>query len=295
MPAQPHPAPKRVAVILSTFNQPLHLQRALAGYLRQLRPPDELLIADDGSGEETRAVVAAIAAQSSFPVTHLRHDHDGWRKPVIVNRAIAAATADYVILSDGDCIPRPDFVAAHLRLARPRTFLAGGDFRLPPEVTAAVSVADVLAGAVFQPSRLRELGLPPRRAKAIKLRAGPRLGALLDALNLSPARMGGSNASTWRDGLLAVNGLDERFRFPCKEDVEMGQRLRHLGFRGRHIRHQTLCLHLHHERGYWDYARTADNLRMLRETVSSRRTYAPEGLSRTSGPFTVIRYASAPS
>jgi glycosyltransferase involved in cell wall biosynthesis len=293
MSAPLHSAPNRVAVILSTFNQPFHLQRVLAGYLRQLRPPDELLIADDGSGDETRAVIAAFAAQSAFPVTHLRHDHDGWRKPAIVNRAIAATNADYVILSDGDCIPRSEFVAIHLREARPRAFLAGGDFRLPPDVTAAVAVADVLTGSVFQRSRLRELGLPPRRAKLRKFLRGARLGRLLDALNLSPARMGGSNSSTWRDDLLAVNGLDERFRFPCKEDVEMGQRLRNLGLRGRHIRHQTLCLHLHHERGYWDYERTADNLRMLRETVSSRRTCAPEGLSRTSVPFTATRYAPA--
>jgi len=279
----------RVAVILSTFEQPEHLRRALAGYLRQTRPPDELLVADDGSGESTRAVIRDFAAQAAFPVRHVRHEHNGgWRKPAIVNRAIATATADYVILSDGDCIPRPDFVAAHVRCARPRTFLAGGDYRLPENVTAALTVADVLDGSAFRLDRLRALGLPSN-AKTLKLTVGPRLGALLDALNLSPARMGGSNASTWRDALLAVDGLDERFVYPCKEDVEMGERLRNLGFRTRHVRHQAICLHLHHARGYWNYEKTKENLRLLADTKKSGRTVAALGLKQSSIPFTVDR------
>ncbi len=276
----------RVAVILSTYDQPEHLRRALAGYRRQQRPPDELLVADDGSDEATRAVVREFGAQAPFPVRHCRHDHAGWRKNAIVNRAIASARADYIILSDGDCIARPDFITAHLRNARPDRFLAGGDYRLPEKLTDAVTLDDILSGAVFRLDRLRELGLPAG-SKTLKLTAGPRLGALLDRLNLSPARWGGSNASTWREALLRVNGLDERFSFPGKDDVEMGARLCHLGLRGRHVRHQAICLHLHHGKGYWRYEEMEKNLGLLRETVAARRTTTPCGIAQAATPFTI--------
>jgi glycosyltransferase involved in cell wall biosynthesis len=284
----------RVAVILSTFDQPEHLRRALAGYRRQQRPPDELLVADDGSGEATRAVIREFAAQIPFPVRHCRHDHDGWRKNAIVNRAIAAARADYVIVSDGDCIPRPDFIAAHLRNARPGRFLAGGDYRLPETVTDAVTADDILSGAIFRLARLRELGLPVG-SKTLKLTAGPRLGAVVDRLNLSPARWGGSNASTWREALLRVNGLDERFSFPGKDDVEMGTRLRHLGLRAWHVRHQAVCLHLFHGKGYWRFDEMEKNLALLNETISLRRTATPCGIAQAATGFTIDECGAAAS
>ncbi len=284
----------RIAVILSTFEQPEHLRRALAGYRRQLRPPDELLVADDGSGEATRAAVREFGAQVAFPVRHCRHEHDGWRKNAIVNRAIAAARADYIVLSDGDCVPRPDFIAAHERNARPGRFLSGGDYRLPERLSAAVTIDDVLDGALFRLDRLRALGLPPG-SKTLKLTAGPWFGAVLDRLNLSPARWGGSNASTWREALLGVNGLDERFTFPGKDDVEMGARLGHLGLRSRHVRHQAVCLHLHHPKGYWRFEEMEKNLSLLRDTVAARRVATPCGIAQAATPFTIDECGAPPA
>lgn len=281
----------RVAVILSTFNQPGHLRRALCGYLHQQRPPDEVIIADDGSGPETRDVIREFGAQAPFPVRHFRHDHDGWRKNAIVNRALATTTVDYIIFSDGDCIPRPDFIAAHVRRAHPLTFLSGGDYRLPENVTQAITLTDIHDGTVFQLARLRELGLPAG-SKTAKLRVGPAFGRALDFLNFSPARWGGSNASTWRSALLAVNGLDERFTFPGKDDVEMGVRLHNLGCRSRHIRHQAICLHLNHAKGYWRYDEMDKNLGFLHESRATRRTATPQGIAQAATPFTVTDYGA---
>jgi glycosyltransferase involved in cell wall biosynthesis len=243
-------------------------------------------VADDGSGDETRSVIREFGAQAPFTVRYFRHDRASWRKNAIVNRVLAATGAEYIIMSDSDCIPRPDFIVVPLRNARPGTFLSGGDYRLPQNVTDAVTVDDILSGAVFRIDRLHELGLPAGR-KTLKLVAGPRLGALLDLRNCTPARWGGSNASTWRSALLEVNGLDERFSFPGKDGVEMGKRLRNLGCRTRHIRHQAICLHLHHGKDYWRPHEMDNNLALLRETVTTRRTTTPCGIGQAATAFTV--------
>ncbi len=282
----------KVAVILSTYDQPQHLRRVLAGYLRQQRPPDELVIADDGSGPETAAVVDEFAALAPYPISHYTHEHLGWRKNIIVNRAIAATNADYIIVSDGDCVPRADFVAMHIRNARPRRFLSGGDTRLSPEATASIEVSEILDGSLFTPARLRGLGLSFRKVVG-KLCLSPRVGWIADLLNVSFARWGGSNASTWREALLAVNGLDERFRSPGKDDVELGERLRNYGFAGRHIRHQAICLHLHHPKGYWLPDEIARNLAHLATTRRTRRVRAPQGIAEAATPFSMRRVIPA--
>jgi len=107
----------RTALIVTTYNAPDYLSRVLDGYLFQERFPDELIVADDGSGAETAEVVERFALRSPFPVRHVWHEDRGFRAAAIRNEAVKAATADYLIFTDGDCIPHPSFVSDHLRLA----------------------------------------------------------------------------------------------------------------------------------------------------------------------------------
>ena len=105
------------AVIVTTYNRPDALAAVLAGYAAQRDAEFELLIADDGSTDDTRRVVDEFKARAKFPVTHVWHEDQGFRAAAIRNRALAATRAEYVIFSDGDCVPSPRFVAQHQHLA----------------------------------------------------------------------------------------------------------------------------------------------------------------------------------
>ncbi|MCA9013920.1 MAG: glycosyltransferase, partial [Planctomycetaceae bacterium] len=98
-----------LAVIITTYNWPAALEAVLAGYLSQKRPPDELIVADDGSTQETRTVIDAFREQAPFPVKHVWHADEGFRAGAIRNRAIQNSGADYIVFTDGDCIPAPWF------------------------------------------------------------------------------------------------------------------------------------------------------------------------------------------
>ena len=99
------------SVIVSTYNQPAWLENVLRGYLHQELKDFELLVADDGSGEDTRRLIREFAGRSPFPIRHLWHEDQGYRRSVILNAAILASRGEYLIFSDGDCVPRRDFVA----------------------------------------------------------------------------------------------------------------------------------------------------------------------------------------
>src|SRR5438270_9322643 len=107
----------KLSLIISTYEQPEVLAKVLRGVSRQTRPPDEVFIADDGSGNQTRELIEQWAKENRFPVQHIWHSHDGFRKVILLNRAVAAAKGDYVIFLDGDCVPHPKFLADHERLA----------------------------------------------------------------------------------------------------------------------------------------------------------------------------------
>jgi glycosyltransferase involved in cell wall biosynthesis len=241
----------RVSVILSTYNQPEWLRKTLWGYAIQSHRPLEILIADDGSGPATAEVLVEMGRR--YPHLGLRrvwHPDRGFRKTVVLNRATLAARGEYLIFSDGDCIPRRDFVATHVRLANPGRFLSGGAVRLPMQVSQAIQEGDVAAGRAFDAGWLRRKGYDPG-FHSLRLLSGGAGPTLLDALSPTGATWNGNNASTWRASVLRVNGFDNDLAYGGL-DREFGQRLENLGVVPERVRHRAVAVHLDHPRPYAD-------------------------------------------
>jgi glycosyltransferase involved in cell wall biosynthesis len=262
---------RSIAVIVSTYNQPEWLRKVLWGYARQAHGDFDLLVADDGSGPETAAVIAAARADFGARLVHVWHPDDGFRKCDILNRAILASRADYLVFSDGDCIPRHDFVARHLRHARRGRFLSGGVVWLPRTLSHELTRSDIESGAIANPGWLRAHGWAGGRHRLRLVRAGG-LAALLDRLTPTRPTFNGHNASAWRTDILAVNGFEGEMQYGGL-DRALGERLENAGVRGLQLRHRVVAFHLDHDRPY----RTRES---MRRNAELRRTIRRERLTR---------------
>ncbi len=240
----------RISVILSTYNAPEWLEKVLWGYAAQSCRPHEIVIADDGSTADTRRTIERLERSMGLAVVHAWHEDRGFRKCEIVNKALVAASGEYLIFSDGDCIPGRDFVATHRRLARPGSFLSGGLVRLPMDLSRRVTADDIASGRTHSLRWLLRHGLPIN-SKCLMVAGSRKLGALLDRVTTTQATWNGHNASAWKSDIVRVNGFDERMGWGG-EDRELGERLVNAGLRGRQIRHRAICVHLDHPRGYVD-------------------------------------------
>jgi glycosyltransferase involved in cell wall biosynthesis len=258
-----------LSVIVTTYNQPQHLERVLWGYAAQRWRAFELVVADDGSDERTAAVIDRVAADTRLDVTHVWHADRGFRKPEILNRAIVASRGEYLVFTDGDCIPRDDFLETHVRLAEPRRFLSGGYLKLPAALSERVTVDDVRAGRATDGAWLRAGGWRPGH-RALRAVREPLLAGALDAVTPTRRTWNGHNASTWRSHVLAANGFDMRLAYGGL-DRAFGELLTNAGVRGKQIRHRAVCVHLHHERPYVDHERWRRN-RELRARIRREGT-----------------------
>jgi len=115
----------KTTAVVTTYNRPAALALALEGFGAQSTRDFSLIVADDGSTDDTRTLVMDYAKRAPVPVSHVWQADEGFRAAAIRNRAIAATDADYLIFTDGDCVPSRDFVAQHQRLAERGWFLAG--------------------------------------------------------------------------------------------------------------------------------------------------------------------------
>ena len=165
-----------LAVVLTTFRSPVWLEKVLWGYLNQTHRDFEIVIADDGSGDNTARVIraaakSAMAKANGITVQHVWQKDRGFRKSRILNKAIGAAEADYIVFSDGDCIPRSDFLSVHAALAARGRFLSGGYVKLPMATSLAITRDDIESGRAFSVRWLRHPARIDRAAEAEAPRA----------------------------------------------------------------------------------------------------------------------------
>ena len=259
-----------LSVILSTFDAPGPLELALWGYANQRMRDFDVVIADDGSGPATRDRIGRARKATGLAISHVWQADDGFRKCRILNRAIVEARGEYLLFSDGDCIPREDFTRAHARLARPGRFVSGGRVSLVREMSDETSRETVLSGELFDPAWIRARRGFLRKRDRLKLARSSAWAAALDRLTTTGATWNGHNASGWKADLLKANGFDERMKYPG-EDRELGQRLRNAGIRSVQARHRAVCVHIDHPRPWAGIGDTALNEKLRAESRGPSR------------------------
>jgi glycosyltransferase involved in cell wall biosynthesis len=238
-----------VSVIISTYNAPRWLELVLEGYFCQAFAGSfELVIADDGSTEQTARLIERMSSRSAVPIRHIWQPDEGFQKCRILNKAIANASGELLLFTDGDCIPQPNMVQTHFSRARPGSFLTGGYLKLPMSVADAITVSDIKAAVIFQPGWLIQRGLRPS-AKLLKLMLPHPWDRLANYLTPTKRTWNGHNSSCYRKDAVVVNGFNEVIQYGG-QDVEFGCRLNHAGVQGRHLRFSTIPLHLHHGHAY---------------------------------------------
>lgn len=273
--------PEHIGVVITTYNSPLWLAKVLAGYEQQSHRDFTAIIADDGSEAETRAVVDRFRERGILRLKYVWQKDHGFRKCRILNQVIADTTCDYLIFTDGDCIPQPSFVATHRRLAAPGFFLFGGYLKLTLSVSESLTEEEIACGAAFNGEWLLARG-QPWSYKFWKLLREPWKQNLLNRITPAAASWNGMNSSTWTKDLLAVNGFNEDTQYGGL-DREMGERLWNHGHKSRQIRFSTVCLHLDHARGYAKPEIWAKNRAIRKAVKQNRTTWARNGIVKAAG------------
>ncbi|WP_299531267.1 glycosyltransferase family 2 protein [Ulvibacterium sp.] len=267
-----------VSVIISTYNKPEWLQKVLWGFQCQTYKDFEVVIADDGSGRETKELIEQIREKVSFPIHHVWQEDDGFQKCRILNKAIQATSTEYIIMTDGDCIPREDFVQVHYINKEPGYFISGGYYMLPMNISRAITLKDIEMQNCFNIQWLKEKGIP-KTFKNNKLTAKGFISTLFNTFTPTNASWNGHNSSGWKKDILNVNGFDERMQYGG-EDREFGERLFNFGVRSKQLRYSAVCVHLDHERGYRTPEAIAKNQVIRKEVRQKKSVWTYYGITK---------------
>lgn len=256
----------KISLIVTTYERPDALAAVFRSIERQSLRPDEVVVADDGSGPETAEVVRGAAKRMN--VLHEWREHDGFRAARMRNRALARASGEYIVIIDGDILAHRDFLADHAHAARPNCFFVGKRVFLGPETTRLALESEAYWPSIWSAGIMR-------RRHLVRSRFVTRL------LGTTGRHARSYNMAFWREDAVAVNGFNEDFVGWGGEDEEFAARLTNNGVKDRSLACSALACHLYHP------SRPNANLRANIELLTGARetgaVWCGNGLTRDGG------------
>ena len=274
----------KITIIVPTYNRPQALMLCLRSLAMQSLLPDEIMIADDGSGQETRDTIRRLTEElkGSFPIRHIWQEDIGFRKPKILNEAVRQSTGDYLIFIDGDCMAHRQFVLSHVKFSAPYSILSGKRVDIGRDLTekllkrghAIVSlrpvlVWDALFGRAIRSRKVEE---------AIRIENGM-LRRALHRDRITDDGVWGCNFSLYKELFYAINGCDEEFLDGSIEDNDLGIRVLNQGKKIRSVRNYANIFHLWHKSSWsFENEKYQHNLAIMRRRIENREKQCRNGI-----------------
>ncbi|RKS92418.1 hypothetical protein BC952_2315 [Flavobacterium limicola] len=227
----------RTALLISTYNWPEAIELVLNSALAQSVFFTEIIIADDGSNEDTKQLIEQFQQKTDMPIHHIWQEDLGFRKSKILNKAIAQTTADYIIQVDGDCIMHENFVEDHVKAAQKGVYLYGSRVNILPNFVADIFAKKQINFNFFSKqikNKTRSLHIP-FLSKFYKIHDG------------ISKKFRGCNVSYWRDDFIVINGYNEDFEGWGREDSDLVIRMGNNGVKAKRIRYAGIVFHIHHK------------------------------------------------
>ena len=262
-----------IAVVISTYNSPAFLQLVLEGYRKQTDLGFSIYIADDGSGEETSALIARYQADYPVSIKHIWHEDCGFRKSRIHNIAIKQVDEPYLLLTDGDCVPLPRMIETHRKFAQQGHLISGGRVLLSQAWTETVCEYNKMLNSEASLIEWFSQRLKNNINRILPIAIPPHLGDPNQKLK----GIRGCHISCWLDDLHRINGFDESYEGWGREDSDLVARLFHAGIYRLDLRGMPV-LHLWHREEKREQLNKNDLL--LKECLESGRIEAMKGLKQ---------------
>ena len=231
------------SLIITTYNWPQALRLCVESVWNQTLSPKEIIIADDGSKEETRETVDQLRKLSQIPIIHVWQPDEGFQLSKIRNRGIAAASSEYIIAIDGDCILERHFIEDHIHYAQVGRCVCGKRIKVLSRATSQILKSQKFTSPFFLSPKIRfGYNLKAIRNRWLCDRT------IVEIANSQPkVNIYGSNMAFWKSDAIRINGFDENYTSYGWEDLDFALRIRRAGVSMIFIQNAALQYHLYHQ------------------------------------------------
>ena len=263
----------KVGLIISTYNWKEALNLVLESVKLQTYLPDEIVVCDDGSTQDSAELVKNHQESFSSILKYIWQEDNGFRAAANRNNGINELSGDveYIVIIDGDMILHPQFIEDHIRFADKKCFVQGSRVLISEEKTTQI----LRGGEIHSIFNFFSKGISKRKNTI-------HLGFFSSLFNRPNKHLKGiraCNMGFWKKDLYAVNGFNEEFEGWGREDSELAARLFNKGLMRRNIKFSAIAFHLYHKEK--SKLTLSINDTQLFQTVNSKMSWCNKGLIKS--------------
>lgn len=255
-------------LITPTYNWPEALELLLLSTINQTVLPNEVIIADDGSGKDTKQLIANFQNKFPVPLIHIWQEDIKNRKPKIMNQAIAVAKYDYIVEIDGDIIMNKYFIEDHLTFAQNGQYLFGSRVNIQEKLLPDLFSKKIIHFNFFS------WGIK-KRGRTIRI---PFLMNFAKSVTKRSGKLRGCNMSFWKEDFIKINGFNESLVGWGIDDSEMIQRLHNIGIIGKRLKFAGIAYHIYHKEQ--SKSNLEINNEIERQTTENKLTFIEKGINQ---------------
>lgn len=256
------------SLIIATYNWHEALELVFKSILKQSRLPQEILIADDGSSEDTKLLIENFQKICPVPLKHIWHEDNGFQKAVILNKAVSHAIGEYIIQVDGDCILHPHFIRDHITKAEKGVYLYG----------SRVNIEQGYLPTLFDKQQVDFSFLSAGIKKRTRAIYSSLLSKKYKSHNTFSKKYRGCNTSFFKSDFISVNGYNEEFKGWGREDSELAIRFHNNGVLAKRLRYCGIVYHIYHKELSKNNLNTNNKIEV--DTIENSRVWCVNGVDK---------------
>ncbi|MAH82563.1 MAG: glycosyl transferase [Flavobacteriaceae bacterium] len=260
-----------VSLIISTYNSSEVLNVIIDAVSKQVKLPNEIIIAEDGNEINTHKVIDSWKNKISSKLIHVNQEDFGFRKALILNKAVNISKSDYIIQIDGDCIPNKYFIYDHIINAKKGCYLFGTRVHIKKTYVSKFLYCyqnnnKILTFSLFSP-------YIKKRFRIIRI---PFFKYFYKQNNTISHKFRGCNTSFWRKDFISVNGYNNDFIGWGREDSDLMIRLHNNNIKGKRVKFCAIVYHLDHDQK--DESHFSENDLIQKSSILNKKIKSDNGL-----------------
>ena len=212
----------------------------------------EIIIAEDGTNDKIADLIKHWQVNGKLNINHISQEDKGFRKNKILNKAIKTSASDYMIFIDGDCIPHPEFITAHISSIDVNAVLCGRRVNLTKKSSSDIT-KEKIESLDYSKTKFSNVLFSALNRDKPEFSYNAEEGFIIksDAIRKKMINKDehilGCNFSTHKSMLVMINGFDENYEGPgLGEDSDIEFRLRLKDAKFKSVRNLAVVYHMYH-------------------------------------------------
>lgn len=235
-------------VIISIYKDIEALKLIIDALYKQTYKNFEVIVSEDNNSVDVKNYIESL--KTPFKVKLVSQEDIGVRKSLALNKSLMLAEGEYIIFTDGDCIPFTTFIDAYIKLSQPNKFLCGRRVNLGNRVSNDLRKGKLIAAKLEKNNLKNWLILLNDNSEHVEqffyFKPTGGLNKLLGKLDKN-LHMLGANFSCFKNDLMKINGVDTSIPGELVSiDTDIEWRLEAIGVMPKTIKFCANLFHLYH-------------------------------------------------